>query len=57
MERRQQMIMLAKSVAKATILSGFYFVTNVIRDGMDHVYAQHYLSFQRGTGFVLPVSM
>lgn len=51
------MIMLAKSVAKATILSGFYFVTNVIRDGMDHVYAQHYLSFQRGTGFVLPVSM
>jgi hypothetical protein len=57
MERRQQMIMLARSVAKATILSGFCFVTNVIQVGMDHVYDQHYLSFQKGTGFVHHVSM
>jgi hypothetical protein len=57
MERRQQMIMLARSVAKATILSGFCFVTNVIQVGMDHVYDQHYLSFQKGTGFVHRVSM
>jgi len=51
------MIMLAKSVARAIILNGFCFVTSVIQVGMDPVYAQHYLSFQRGIGSVHPVSM
>jgi hypothetical protein len=44
-------------VARMTILNGFCFVTNVIQVGMDHVYAQHYLSFQKGIGSVHPVSM
>jgi len=57
MERSQQMIMPARNVARMTILNGFCFVTNVIQVGMDHVYAQHYLSFQKGIGSVHPVSM